>query len=447
MLLRITIANFGSIADEIELALFAQGSLRKLRDHIYPTPAVDLLKAGALYGANGSGKSTLVRAMTHLHGFVTDQAFDTAAYPIEPFRLREDLLGKPSRFGVEFFTGDKYYAYSLAVNGYLVEEETLYRMYPEGKDPELIFSRQRVDGETKVDFHPDLIATDKDATRASIYVEELLTPTGSLLHLLATADVYPVIDEVYDWFRECFIIIRPDSVIKNLAEYLNDDPDFVTFANQLLRTLDTGIEEIALYGTTYDAYFGQDEPHIRQQLLAELSDGQPYTTVVVRDEVMLARLRGKKLMIFRVATHHRGQNGKPMMFFPGDESDGTRRVLDFLPTWALLMRKPVTVLVDEIGRSLHPNLLEQLLKLFMTSKTKGQLIFTTHEDSLLSQELFRRDEIWFLEKGKAGSTEIYPLSDFKIRQDLDIRKHYLFGRFGGTPKLKQVFAEDLKTAS
>lgn len=444
MLLRITIANFLSVAEEIEFSLFAQGSLRKMRDHLYTTPAVDLLKAGALYGANGSGKSTFVKAMTHLHGFVTNQAFDTADFPIEPFKLRSDLLRKPSKFGVEFFTGEHYYQYSLAMSGYLVEEESLFRTHPDGGEDELVFLRQRNEGKTKVDFHPDLVASDKDATRASIYVDELLTSTGSLLNLLATSDVYPVIDEVYDWFEQKLIVIRPDSVIKNLSEHLYDDPEFVDFANQLLRTLDTGVEEIGLYGTTYESYFGQDEPHIRKQLMAELSDGQAYTTLTVRDEVMLAELRKNQLMIFRVATHHRGQDGKLMMFFPGEESDGTRRVLDFLPTWALLMKKDVTVLVDEIGRSLHPNLLEQMLKLFMTSETRGQLIFTTHEDSLLSQDLFRRDEIWFMEKTKHGSTVIYPLSDFKIRQDLDIRKHYLFGRFGGTPKLKQFFPEDLK---
>jgi AAA15 family ATPase/GTPase len=445
MLLRITIANFLSIAEEIEFSLFAQGSLRKMRDHLYATPAVDLLKAGALYGANGSGKSTFVKAMTHLHAFVTNQAFDTAEFPIEPFKLRDDLLQKPSQFGVEFFTGKHYYQYELVMSGYLVEEESLYQTHPEGGEPELIFSRRRSDGKIEVDFHPDLVATDKDATRASIYVDELLTSTGSLLNLLATADVYPVIDEVYEWFEQKFIVIRPDSVIKNLSEHLYDDPEFVVFANQLLGILDTGVEEIGLYGTTYETYFGQDEPHIRRQLMAELSDGQAYTTVTVRGEVMLAKMRGSKLMIFRVATHHRGQDGKLMMFFPGDESDGTRRVLDFLPTWALLMKKDVTVVIDEIGRSLHPNLLEQLLKLFMTSDTRGQLIFTTHEDSLLSQDLFRRDEIWFMEKTKMGNTTIYPLSDFKIRQDLDIRKHYLFGRFGGTPRLNQVFLEDLKT--
>ena len=82
-----------------------------------------------------------------------------------------------------------------------------------------------------------------------------------------------------------------------------------------------------------------------------------------------------------------------------------------------------------------------------TKETKGQLIFTTHESQLLDLNIFRQDEIWFAEKNKEGATTLYPLSDFKVRPDLVLRKGYLNGRFGAIPFLGNLKDLDLGEAS
>ncbi|HKT50165.1 MAG TPA: AAA family ATPase, partial [Candidatus Angelobacter sp.] len=98
---------------------------------------------------------------------------------------------------------------------------------------------------------------------------------------------------------------------------------------------------------------------------------------------------------------------------------------------------PAVYFIDEIDRSLHPILIWKFLEYFLRSCKEGrqQVILTTHESNLLDLALLRRDEIWFAEKDDKGATRLYSLSDFKVRKDLEIRKHYLQGRFGAVPFL------------
>jgi uncharacterized protein len=96
--------------------------------------------------------------------------------------------------------------------------------------------------------------------------------------------------------------------------------------------------------------------------------------------------------------------------------------------------------IDEIDRSLHPILVKEFLEFFLKSSPGEyrQVIVTTHESNLLDQDLLRRDEIWFAEKDSTGATRLYSLLDFKVRNDLEIRKHYLQGRFGAIPFLGNI---------
>jgi AAA15 family ATPase/GTPase len=135
-------------------------------------------------------------------------------------------------------------------------------------------------------------------------------------------------------------------------------------------------------------------------------------------------------------------NHQNVSFKLTEESDGTQRLIDFIPMFHGLLNKGYTYIIDEIDRSLHPTLLHSLIhKIMDDDATKGQLIFTTHESSLLDGEIFRTDEIWFAEKEVGGATQLYTLNEFKPRPDLNIEKGYLNGRFGAIPFLSKL--EDL----
>jgi hypothetical protein len=147
-----------------------------------------------------------------------------------------------------------------------------------------------------------------------------------------------------------------------------------------------------------------------------------------------------KLVVKRAISFHKDNMGTETPFMISEESDGTKRLIDFIPAFNNLLQLDYTYLIDEIDRSLHPSLLCAMISKVMADyKTKGQLIFTSHESNLLDLEIFRQDEIWFVEKdNKFGDTKMYSLSEFKPRYDLDIRKGYLKGRFGAIPFLAKL---------
>jgi len=112
-------------------------------------------------------------------------------------------------------------------------------------------------------------------------------------------------------------------------------------------------------------------------------------------------------------------------------------LLNLLPALYHLRTSTAVYFIDEIDRSMHPELVWKFLEFFLKMCESGQrqIIVTTHESNLLDLDLLRRDEIWFAEKDQSGSTHLYSLADFKVRKDLEIRKHYLQGRFGAVPFL------------
>ena len=121
-----------------------------------------------------------------------------------------------------------------------------------------------------------------------------------------------------------------------------------------------------------------------------------------------------------------------------DESDGTKRLFDLVDM--LLTDRPDTVfVVDELERSLHPKLTEHFLEMFMEAHegVRMQLVFTTHEDTIMDQRLFRRDEIWFVERDADNASKIYSLDRFKERYDKKLSKAYLEGRYGAIPVFSQ----------
>jgi len=140
-------------------------------------------------------------------------------------------------------------------------------------------------------------------------------------------------------------------------------------------------------------------------------------------------------VVKKAVSYHIGSTGEKVKFELWEESDGTLRLLDFIPFMYMLERLPVTVIVDEIDQSIHPVMLKELVtRIQKNPKNIGQLIFTTHEVNLLDADLFRQDEIWFVEKNH-GASHFYRLLDFDTRTDLDIKKGYLAGKFGAIPFL------------
>lgn len=140
-------------------------------------------------------------------------------------------------------------------------------------------------------------------------------------------------------------------------------------------------------------------------------------------------------------TSYKNAQGKAIHFDINRESDGSQRLLDIAPGLLDTFSQDTVYVIDEIDRSLHPEITTSILRKFLsyTEGTHSQLIVTTHESNLLDADIIRRDEIWFTQKSPDGSTRLYSLEEYQARPDNDIHKGYLVGRFGGIPVIEDYF--------
>lgn len=136
-------------------------------------------------------------------------------------------------------------------------------------------------------------------------------------------------------------------------------------------------------------------------------------------------------------TFHKGKDKKVYPLDLDSESEGTiKSIILYICAFGAIYSDK-TVFVDELNIKLHPLLMKFIIDLFYDNNSKAQLIYTTHDTTLLDKKFFRRDQIWFVQKDEFGYSQISALSDFKVRSDASFEKDYLAGVYGGIPDLKE----------
>ncbi len=443
MLVRFRVSNFLSFRKDLEFNMLVD-SQKWHTEHVYCYKNLEILKTAALYGANGAGKSNLVKAISFLKKLVTKG--DWSSLDLKPFRLDPSCEELNSAFEIEFVKNSKVYLYGISLQNHSIIEESLYETEI-GKPDKKLFSRKIVNGKAKVELAWKYINNEQDKIRIEIYQNEFLKEYTPFIKLISdSTESFEEIKTAYSWFKENLLIVFPRTRPAGLAERLHKSEDFKKFAEGLICSFHTGISEIEVTQNDLDQFFGKDDKEfaeqIKKDLVREGSQIIPLRSSGSREE-LIAVLHDGRPVIKRLISKHANKEGKLFDFLIDEESDGTVRLFDLIPAFYSAISSETTVIIDEIDQSIHPSLLKELVKKFASdNNTKGQLIFTTHESNLLDQDIFRRDEIWFVEKDKNGETTLYPLSDYDIRADLDIRKGYLLGRFGAIPFLANL--HDLK---
>ena len=156
----------------------------------------------------------------------------------------------------------------------------------------------------------------------------------------------------------------------------------------------------------------------------------------VRHEIT-QEMSGKEMMK-ATFMHECAETHEPIELDQDEESAGTRALFAFAGPWLDVMENERVLVVDELDTSLHPLLVHHLVKQLHHEGSKAQLVFTTHDTTILSQKILRRDQVWFMEKSEKNATKLYPLSDFSPRDNEAIERGYLLGRYGGIPFLKDL---------
>lgn len=438
MLVRFIVKNLFSFGEQREFNMLPAPRHSRLAHHKYKVGGIELLKQAAIYGANGSGKSNLVKALRYLQELVLEDKLPSRLNQ-QKYRFLEDLEASPVLLALEFVKADQAFLYAVEFNANRVLTEELYLSGMGEKENTLIFERKTLDdNRIETRFSAAFESDAESAVLKKVIEKNLAKPEKPLFKLLSKL-VNPFLIDLelaFDWFQEDLKIISPETKLAPLAHNIHRNKPFSAYANNLVRAFHTGIEAISAEKMSVKEFLGLDNADQLNTVMDGMADGEVVELSGANGEVVELVREGNNFSIKRLIMEHKGPKDKNAQFFLHEESDGTVRLLDYVPAFLDLVQHPRVYVIDEMERSIHPVLIKALIQKFSDdTQTKGQLIFTTHESNLLDQDIFRQDEIWFVEKDSNACSDLYPLSEFKEHHSKDIQKGYLNGRYDAIPFL------------
>lgn len=443
MLTRFTIENFLSFREKQVFSMIpGKGSL-KSHHKSESIRGVNALKAGVIYGANASGKSNLIKAIdfgrkTVLKGTKPEQPISTNFY-----KLDKKFLNMPSYVEYEIQHKGKNYAYGFILNSKEIIDEWLFEIGKSGEtkifdrkntttyDLDFLYKKNKLNEERQF-----LEFTAKGTPRNQLFLTQIRN-TNVSDNVSNISDILNVID----WFQNALTVIYPGT--KNISKKfeLHKDTNLQQVFNEMLDYFDTGIDGIEFKEVDFEKMDIPSEvkEEIKNDLFSEKSEKTSAFISNPQDDkyYVISKIDDITVQAKLLKTKHKVIGGEYELFDLKDESDGTRRIMDLIPLIIDFFSGGNVFIVDEIERSLHPNLVRDLFEFILDKcqNINSQLIVSSHEATLLTQKLLRKDEIWFAVKNKDGATQLHSLEDYNVRFDKEIMKDYLLGRFKGIPKL------------
>lgn len=412
MLIQFSFKNFRSFRDEAILDLTAT-TCTEFTEHVRLVGGEKLLPVAAIFGANASGKSNIYNAFEYMTRYVL-HSFSFGDEDIEkddkikqdPFLFDRDSVDKESIFEVYFtIPGDekqKVYNYGFSLNRYGIVEEWLNSKARTVREYRTVFYRNTTHEELDLSGIPKV---SQDNIKVSLEPQTLIISLGAKLKI----DKCKIIR---DWFGYNSLSNFADPV-ESLLRYRMMPNGFVedkTVQDKVVKFLGTFDNSIKGFSIT------EHEKEERK--------------------------------VYSINTLHAKEGSDTSVEISlGEESAGTQKMFALYPELQSVLAKGAVLFVDELNARLHPLLMRNILLLFLNPEinTKNaQLIFTTHDLIPMSNQLLRRDEIWFAEKNTNGVSELYSLVDFKgetgksVRKDVNYIKQYLLGNYGAIPLLKNM---------
>lgn len=447
MLIKFSCQNFRSVGMEpLELSMVAAPRIQMHPGHTFsPSSDVKLLRNAAVYGANAAGKSNVVLSLDFMKASVVSGSLPQNTTR-EYCRVGDGFSKEPTTFEVQFeVAGHAYdYGFSCLLSKYQVVSEWLYELDGSGRT---VFNRSGASGIT---FGKELFATlsEDDQMRMRIYKEDFTDQSSAapgLLFLSAVgrdkrfddASALNAFSRTFAWFARNLHAMGANQPSPTSEFYIGGKS--LNEVAEVLASFDTGIAGLSKREVSIEELERQFSfplaMSIRQLLSQPLLGGD--LVITVRDGgafVGVERHGAEDPTVTILEIRHQGSSS---LFSFGEESDGTRRLFDFMDL-LFTSQKDSVFIVDEIDRSLHPMLTQQLIELFneLHKDDACQLLFTTHENAVMSYDYLRRDEIWFVDRDADGCSHLYSLDDFDtVRTDSRLSKQYLEGRYGGIPAL------------
>lgn len=455
MLIRFNVRNFLSFhsrengnAEEFSMI---SGKTRSKKNHLYDDGKIRMLKFAAVYGANASGKSNLVKAIHFMQNTIVKGLPD--GHTEKYCKIDSSNRNHASYFEIEIMLNEHYYSYGF----------------------EVILSQSRFISEWLIELHPDnteKIIFERDIEKSSytlgnifrqkglyekinIYADDIRDDAAALFLSVMNQNKknlyqkYPeaaILKNVFFWVKDRLDINYPDQPISDYS-YLSEANNVEEIC-RVISAFGTGITNFEMVDVPIENVLGKVPIEIQHQILSQIEQKQAKLRKqeeireigwVMRsnNDFFIIRLKHEDSIKCQTIEFSHGKND--ILFQLSEESDGTVRLLDLLEI--LLAEEGKTYVIDELDRCLHPSLTYKFVEIFLQTayKKKIQLVVTTHESRLMDFDLLRRDEIWFVNKGSRGESNIYSLDEYNTRFDQKVDKAYLEGRYGGVPIFSTIF--------
>ena len=418
MLVDFKVKNFRSIKEEQLLSMVASSQKEFMDTHILPTTSknLSLVKTAAIYGANAAGKSNILKAVEAMQEIVLESGSRYQRgdkLPVKPF-LFDNEVNEPTEFEVNFIYNKVRYQYGFATTKERITEEWLIA-YPKGRAQNWFARAYNREKKAYQWQFGDKLTGKKQLWQESTRSNALFLSTAVQLN---SKQLKPV----FDWFADKLKITGVVGWNPSFTMKLCSDAEYKENILKFLKMADMDIEDIEVEKEDFDASrLPENMPaEIREDFIKELKD---------------------KEVIKKAKFYHLDNYGKKVALDFDDESDGTRKLFSFIGPWIDSLENGNVLLIDELHDNFHPLMVKFLIEMFHNkdmNKSDAQLIFTTHETTVLNQDTFRRDQIWFCEK-RNRATKLYPLTDFSPRKGLeDLEKGYLSGRYGALPFFQDI---------
>lgn len=421
MLTEFSVANFKSIKSKQTFSMTKAKGVELEESNSFQPEGMNnlgLLRSAAIYGPNAAGKSNFIDAMRAMAYIVAESASELQRgdkLPVESFRLDPQTRDNATEFEVVFISKGVRYQYGFASTKRQITEEWLIA-FPKGRAQHWF---ARLWDEKNEDYQWEM--GNALQGKKQLWIES--TRNNALFLSTAVQLNSQQLQPVYDWFDDTLRTTTVAGWSPRFTASLCSDPQDKAKVLSLLKAADIDIKDISLKNKLFDENDLPDD--LPEEVKAKISKN----------------MEGKEILD-EIHMLHEDSTGELVAFDFDDESDGTQKLFSFAGPWLDTLKNGYVLFVDELHDNLHPRLVQFLVELFHSNETNpnnAQLVFTTHETTILSQEVFRRDQIWFCEKGDDHSTSVYALTDFsprKGRENLELS--YLAGRYGAVPYIRKL---------
>jgi AAA15 family ATPase/GTPase len=414
MILEIHLSNFFSIKDEIALSMRAGNSRARkaqvLQSNTFTYKGEQVLKSAALYGANASGKSNIIKAIRFCCSmiFLSHNHNENTTFNFSPFKFEGDPH-KSSRFSICFVINQVEYKYAFSLTRVGIVTEELY-YYPNGRRAK-IFTRDETLGERKSDIYDfgamirKPLDVAENTSRKTLYVSR------------ASQMDRDFAKNIFNFFQSTFILNYLSHDVQVVERLYKDNRETLLKA---LKIADSDIVNVSLRKVL------QPNKNVNIDFVNNKASFQD----VIMEQLMFS-------------TFHKANKNIPFDL-ASDESSGTRTLFFIMLSIIDIVKNNKILLIDEIESSLHSKIVEYIVGLFHASDS-AQIIYTTHNTSLLDLNKLRKDQVYFVNKRDDGSSDLYSLFDYKdFRDTMDLEKAYLQGRFDAIPYIDDS-PDNLKT--